>query len=257
MTSRKRKPTAKASEAPKASQNKRGSKPASVQKPPASRAAGSQAPKQGPIAQNIEPAINLLEQAPRIRGSISPFINLTPEPEPMPATEPALAPALKPTQAPEPSMPVILMLETTFKLNQITNDSMVLNSINDFSFSRHKIEQHKRVAHLAGGAGYSHYLEGIVALISHSKAQKEPKLVDLSIKKEAWNEVKQFTAHFHGEKKPDIEIQLKIHNKRRRQSARALLASVDILSDPLAIEEQRSQRVTKCVQEGLDAAAAI
>ncbi|KAI9654835.1 MAG: hypothetical protein M1829_000731 [Trizodia sp. TS-e1964] len=153
----------------------------------------------------------------------------------MPATKPALAPALTPAQAPEP----------------------MLNSIDDFSFSLHKIEQQKRVAHLAGGAGYSHYLKSMVALISHSKARKEPKLVDLSIKKEAWNEVKRFTAHFHREKKPDIKIQLKIHYKRRRQSACAVLASVDILSDPPAIKEQQSQRVIKCVQEGLDAAAAI
>lgn len=225
MVGRKRKPTSKAAEAPKSSQSKRGPKPAGIQKAAAGRAAGTAAPKRGPIARNIEPAIDLEEE--------NPAENEPEEPEPRVTSSPV---CLTPEPAPEPE-PIILVLDTVYQEDQITNDSRLLNSIDEFSYYAYKTEQEQLVARAAARAGYSHAITSFIALISHSKARNKPTLVDLNQSIQRWNEVRRFASFFHRDKKPDIQIELKMVFKRRKESARMHPASIEPSSDPPAIEK--------------------
>ncbi|KAI9657000.1 MAG: hypothetical protein M1829_000357 [Trizodia sp. TS-e1964] len=202
MVARKRKPTTKSAEAPRASQNKRVPKPASVQKAAFGRAIDE------------EEEADEVPEEPTLRPYSLPPQSITPEPEAEP-------------------QPLIVIIDT-----------------------KYQEDQERAVAQRAACLGFSHHIVSFIALISHSKARNKTTLVDLKQTGERWDEVKRFVAYFHKDKKPDIQIELKMIFERKKVSAGKQVASVELSSDPPAIEKP-SQKLTPAVQAGLEAAAAI
>ncbi|KAI9651694.1 MAG: hypothetical protein M1829_002563 [Trizodia sp. TS-e1964] len=124
----------------------------------------------------------------------------------------------------------------------------------DFRFWSFFAGERAKVADKAGEKGYSHFLISAEAEISHLKLKKEHKIVDLK-PESGWEKVKKMVDIYHSGGKTDIEVQITFKFARKRAGGRDDSESEDILTRKPAPKKQKSQELSKAIQEGLDSAA--